>query len=150
VYSELPKLFERAGRTRHGCITAIYTILQNPSIESDPLAEEIKSLLDGHIVMDQDLANEGTRPAIDPLASISRLSADLHPAELQTRLRKVVRLMARLRKDREIVLLGGTPDEELKQAIDLEPQIRALLHQEKDQKFTFEQSLQALELAEAH
>jgi type III secretion protein N (ATPase) len=73
VYSTLPQLLERAGAGEKGSITAFYTVLVEGDIASDPIAEEVKSLLDGHIILSDKLAAQGHYPAIDILASRSRL-----------------------------------------------------------------------------
>jgi ATP synthase in type III secretion protein N len=73
VFSLLPRLFERAGTSRSGTITAFYTVLEDGENETDPISEEVRSLLDGHIVLSRKLANKGHFPAIDVLASLSRL-----------------------------------------------------------------------------
>lgn len=72
VYTMLPRLVERAGKTTKGSITAIYTLLLEGDSMSDPIADEAKSLLDGHIVLSRKLAESGHYPAIDVLASLSR------------------------------------------------------------------------------
>lgn len=72
VYSLLPRLVERAGLTRTGVITAIYTVLIEQDSMSDPVADEVRSLLDGHIVLSRKLAERGHYPAIDVLGSLSR------------------------------------------------------------------------------
>jgi ATP synthase in type III secretion protein N len=73
VFEALPRLFERSGNAAKGSITAIYTILSEGDISNDPIAEEVLSLLDGHIILSSDMAAVGEFPAIDILASRSRL-----------------------------------------------------------------------------
>lgn len=73
VYSLLPRLVERAGLTREGVITAIYTVLIEQDSMNDPVADEVRSLLDGHIVLSRKLAERGHYPAVDVLASLSRI-----------------------------------------------------------------------------
>ncbi|MFN7504003.1 MAG: EscN/YscN/HrcN family type III secretion system ATPase, partial [Limnobacter sp.] len=74
VYSLLPEVIERAGRTTKGCITAIYTVLtEKERLEDDPVASEAKSLLDGHIILSTKLVERAHFPAIDPLKSLSRV-----------------------------------------------------------------------------
>ncbi|NHZ32685.1 FliI/YscN family ATPase [Massilia rubra] len=72
VYTMLPRLVERAGATAEGAITAMYTVLVDGESASDPIGDEAKSLLDGHILLSKKLAEQGHYPAIDILASISR------------------------------------------------------------------------------
>ena len=77
VYSLLPRLVERAGLTRDGVITAIYTVLVEQDSMSDPVADEVRSLLDGHIVLSRKLAERGLYPAIDVLGSLSRILSNV-------------------------------------------------------------------------
>jgi len=88
IFTALPALFERAGMSDSGSITAIFTVLVEGEILSDPIAEETRSLLDGHIVLSQKLAQAGHFPAVDVAASISRVMMDIvtpdHQAAAQT------------------------------------------------------------------
>ncbi len=77
VYPALPELIERAGRTKKGDITAIYSVLVEGDIKSDPIAEEIRSLTDGHIELDPKLAAAGHFPAIDVMNSVSRVMSEI-------------------------------------------------------------------------
>jgi flagellum-specific ATP synthase len=84
VFHSLPKLIERSGRTRHGSITAFYTVLVEGDDPNEPIADALRGLLDGHIVLSRDLAAESHWPPIDVLASLSRLQPHLvHPETLQ-------------------------------------------------------------------
>ncbi len=117
VYTELPKLLERAGTSARGSITAIYTVLTNQDEDIDPLADEIKSLLDGHVVLRKELATMGMLPAIDITQSISRLFTKLQDSSYRRSAQTVAHAMFRLLKEREIVLLGGSPDPELQRIL---------------------------------
>ncbi|WML91815.1 type III secretion system ATPase SctN [Thiothrix lacustris] len=77
VFSELPKLVERAGNSDKGSITAFYTVLVEGDDMSDPIADEVRSLLDGHIMLSRDLASGNHYPAVDVLASLSRIMPQL-------------------------------------------------------------------------
>jgi type III secretion protein N (ATPase) len=129
VYTELPKLLERAGNDSIGSLTAIYTVLTNGEGETDPLGEEIKSILDGHIYLSSAVAQRGIRPAIDLTESVSRVLTAIQPHSYITKIQGVIRMLSRLKRDREILLLGGTPDPELQAAIMLESQLERLLNQ---------------------
>ncbi|TFY86927.1 FliI/YscN family ATPase [Pseudomonas kairouanensis] len=93
VYSLLPRLVERAGLTQEGVITAIYTVLIEQDSMSDPVADEVRSLLDGHIVLSRKLAERGHYPAVDVLASLSRILgnvAELAHIQAGTALRRLL------------------------------------------------------------
>lgn len=123
VYTHLPKLLERAGRTSHGSITALYTVLTNQEDDIDPLADEIKSLLDGHICLRKEIAELGILPAIDITQSVSRLFNRLHHREYTGAARKVSQALSRYLKERQILLLGGVPDKELQNIMNHEAQL---------------------------
>lgn len=141
VYAQLPRLLERAGTSDRGSITGIYTILTQNDEANDALGEEVKSILDGHIVLNSDLASEGVRPAIDIVASISRLHEQLNSESTKSICKTILRLAHRLQRDKDIVLMGGQPDKELQIALKLEPSLRELLTQSPQQAVKFEDSL---------
>jgi FliI/YscN family ATPase len=117
VYTQLPKLVERAGVSMKGSITALYTVLTNQEDDIDPLADEVKSLLDGHICLRKEIAELGILPAIDITQSISRLFTKLKPRDYCSAARTVSNAMSRFIKDRQILLLGGAPDAELQRIL---------------------------------
>lgn len=129
VYTQLPRLVERAGRTHNGSITAIYTVLTTQDEDIDPLADEIKSLLDGHICLSKEMIDMGIRPAIDITKSISRLYSKLHSEEFREHAKVITHALTRLVNDRQILLLGGTPDAELQRSLDNQQHIFELLRQ---------------------
>lgn len=129
VYTELPQLIERAGNNHLGSITAIYTILTGYDEAHDPLSEELKSLLDGHLVLNEKTLRLGLRPAIDPIKSISRLMPKIISNEQQRLISKIQAILARLDKDRDILIFGATPDAELSASLKVEEQLKALLNQ---------------------
>lgn len=93
VFAELPKLFERSGNDSSGTMTAFYTVLMEDEESNDPIAEEVRSLLDGHIVLTRKLAQENHYPAIDILKSTSRLINQITTLEHRddiTQLRKLL------------------------------------------------------------
>jgi len=106
VFSELPKLFERAGNNDVGSITAFYTVLVEGEDEVDPVAEECRSILDGHVVLSRALGESGHYPAIDILQSTSRLFNTLASASHQQAASHIRRLMARYQELEMLLQMG--------------------------------------------
>lgn len=129
VYRQLPKLLERTGTDKTGSITAIYTLLTPPLNESDPLAEEVQSILDGHIVLDSKLSSEGVHPAISVRQSISRLLPRFNSSNTLLFINKVRKLFSTLDRDRDIISFGGTPSRDLAVALAVEPDLNEFLKQ---------------------
>jgi len=140
VYSELPRMLERAGTGRRGSITAFYTLLSGGQNDDDPLAEEVKSLLDGHLMLRQEMVQRGVRPALDPLHSISRLAGRLlDPHDLTAR-ERIIYALQRLRRDRDLILMGGQGDDELRHLLEKEGSIYTFLTQHMHLKEDLERS----------
>lgn len=129
VYTELPRLVERAGMSEQGSITAIYTVLTEVNADFDPLGDEIKSLLDGHIVLSNDIVRQGIRPAIDVTQSVSRLMTRLHSTDELSKRELLIQVLARLKRDRDLILLGATPDRELSAALKIQSELISFLKQ---------------------
>jgi flagellum-specific ATP synthase len=134
VFSELPRLLERAGPgpVGKGTITGLFAVLVDGDDHNEPVADAIRGTLDGHIVLSRAIAEEGRFPAVDVLKSISRLadlSWDAQERELVTRLKAMI---ARYEDTRDLRLLGGYArggDAGLDQAVDLVPIIYEALRQ---------------------
>ncbi len=147
VYTQLPKLVERAGRTSAGSITAIYTVLTNQDDDIDPLADEIKSLLDGHICLRGEVAALGIMPAIDVTSSVSRLFARVASPEHRQDAQAVSYAFSRLLKERHILLLGGSPDEELERILSAKDQLLKCFRQELNDTSDFSETLRHLSVS---
>ncbi|MFC3909487.1 FliI/YscN family ATPase [Legionella dresdenensis] len=107
VFAMLPGIVERAGNlTGQGSITALYTVLVEGDDFNEPIADTMRSLLDGHIVLTRELAQRGHYPAIDPLQSISRLSQQILTPEKQQLNKKILNLLTIYRQNRDLVELG--------------------------------------------
>jgi flagellum-specific ATP synthase len=109
VFSLLPQLLERAGTGETGSITGLFTILVEADDMDDPIADAVRAILDGHIVLTRELAMQNHYPAIDVLASVSRLERDLLDAaqlELAGRAREA---MAVYRKNQDLITIGAYP-----------------------------------------
>lgn len=107
VFGLLPRLIERAGVSRLGGITGLYTVLVDGDDMNEPIADAARGLLDGHIVLSRDLANEGHFPAIDVLSSLSRLMPDLAPPEQTTAANRVRSWLSTYRDARDLIDIGA-------------------------------------------
>jgi len=107
VFAFLPKLFERAGNSTQGSITALYTVLVDGDDLDDPIADCVRSILDGHIVLSRALANKNHYPAIDVLASISRCRTDIASPELKQYSATLLRSLAVYRKNEDLINIGA-------------------------------------------
>jgi flagellum-specific ATP synthase len=107
VFSTLPKLLERTGNSDKGSITAFYTILVEGDDMNEPVADEVRSILDGHIVMSRDLANQAHFPAIDVSQSVSRVMTNIVGDEHNYAARKLKEVVANYEKERDLILIGA-------------------------------------------
>lgn len=106
VFAELPKLFERSGNDSKGTMTAFYTVLVEDEESNDPIAEEVRSLLDGHIVLTRKLAQENHYPAIDILKSTSRLLNQITNESHRSNIAKLRSLLAKYSEIEFLVQVG--------------------------------------------
>ncbi|MCA0244468.1 MAG: flagellar protein export ATPase FliI [Proteobacteria bacterium] len=134
-FAKLPQLVERSGNGLHGVgsITAFYTVLSEGDDQQDPIADAARGILDGHIVLSRELAESGHFPAIDVERSISRVMGSVTPREHQSAARRLRQLLSRYNKARDLIQIGAYApghDGELDLAVQLHPQIVALLQQD--------------------
>jgi flagellum-specific ATP synthase len=107
VFSLLPRLLERSGRFRTGSITAFYTVLVEGDDMNDPIADSVRSILDGHIVLDRELASRGHYPCIDVLQSNSRLMPQLVDETAKKSAYEIRDLLATYRKAEDLINIGA-------------------------------------------
>lgn len=107
VFQEIPRLMERTGTNEHGSITAIYTVLVQGSDMEEPIADEVRGILDGHIILSRDLAVKNHWPAIDILPSLSRVMTNIVDDEQRRAAGKVREWLAAYEKNRDLILLGA-------------------------------------------
>jgi flagellum-specific ATP synthase len=151
VFSILPALLERAGPgASGGSITGIYTVLVDGDDMNDPIGDAVRGIVDGHIVLSRKLASHGLYPAIDVLASLSRLMSRIAVPEHEQAARRFRALLATWRENEELVRLGayrrGT-SEAVDEAIEREPALRRFLSQEVHDAPSLEQTLAELKRA---
>ena len=106
IFAELPRLLERAGMGAQGSITALYTVLAEDESGSDPIAEEVRGILDGHMILSREIAAKNQYPAIDVLASLSRVMPQVTSADHRRAAARVRELLAKHR-DVEMLLQIG-------------------------------------------
>jgi flagellum-specific ATP synthase len=135
VFSDLPRLLERAGPGEEGkgSITGVFSVLIDGDDHNDPVADSIRGTLDGHIVLDRAIADQGRYPAINVLGSISRLADQVWTGEQKELVRRLRTLIARFEDTRDLRLMGGYhpgTDQELDQAVIIVPKIYEALRQD--------------------
>lgn len=149
VFAKLPALVERAGNGPEGggSITAFYTVLMEGDDQQDPVADNVRAILDGHIVLSRRLAEQGHFPAIDLQSSISRVMPSIaSPAELR-RMQKLKEMQSRYTSQQDLIAVGAyTPgaDLQLDQAVQAHASIRDFLMQDMHAAVSLPQSRQAL------
>jgi len=132
VFAILPRLLERTGTNEHGSITAFYTVLVDGDDMNEPIADTVRGILDGHIVLDRTLANKGQYPAINVLKSVSRLMNAIADPEHKKAAEKLRELYFTYNKSEDLINIGaykrGT-SKEIDEAIFYEPLITEFLKQ---------------------
>ena len=144
VFAMLPKLLERAGNSRTGSITGIYTVLVEGDDMTEPVADAVRSILDGHIVLSRRLASGGQYPAVDALESVSRvMSAVTTPAH-----RKAVHLfldmMATYRESEDLINIGAYvkgSNPRIDRAVKNREAVRNFIRQDSSEKAEFDESV---------
>lgn len=148
VFSELPKLLERAGPgTDQGNITGLFTVLVEGDDHNEPIADSVRSILDGHIVMQRDIAERGRFPAIDILKSVSRTMPACNTEEERELISRARRLMAAYENMAELIRLGAYrkgSDPEVDQAIFYHPFLEKFLSQSKEECSDIQQGYEEL------
>jgi ATP synthase in type III secretion protein N len=147
VFALLPRLLERSGQGDRGSITAIYTVLVEGGDMDEPIADEVRGILDGHIVLDRRIAARGHYPAIDVTVSLSRVMDAVVTREHALAARHVRSLVAAYEEKRDLVALGAYArgsDPRVDQAIQALPSIERFLMQRADEIEDFESTRSAL------
>src|SRR3954465_15662595 len=136
VFAMLPKLLERSGTSPNGSITALYTVLVDGDDMNEPIADAVRGILDGHVVLSRALAHAGHYPAIDVLSSVSRLVTEIQDAPTRAAAQEVRSLLAAYHDKRDLIAIGayerGT-DARTDRAIAARPVLEAFLRQSVDE-----------------
>jgi len=144
VFSTIPELLERAGNSKEGSITAFYSVLLQSEKLEDPLSEEVRAILDGHIYLDSGLANSGIFPALDILKSNSRLEDQITTSEHRELARKLKHLHSVYESNKDLITLGAYrkgSDAELDKAVSLRSKIIDFIKQEQGDRVSLEEDL---------
>lgn len=147
VFALLPKLLERTGTNENGSITAFYTVLVDGDDLNEPISDTVRGILDGHIVLDRELANKGQYPAINVLRSVSRIMNQI-VSDVHKQTANEVRNVLSTYKDAEDLINIGAYKRGSSLAIDrairLYPSIVDFLKQAVDEKQSFEETVEQL------
>jgi flagellum-specific ATP synthase len=137
VFSNLPRLLERAGpgEASAGTITAILSVLVDGDDHNDPIADAARGILDGHIVLDRGIASQGRLPAVDPLASLSRLAPKIRTKNQAQFVTQLIEVISRFEDTRDLRAIGGYKpgsDTTLDRAMEIVPRVYEAVKQNLD------------------
>jgi len=147
VFALLPKLLERSGTSQHGSITGLYTVLVDGDDMNEPIADAVRSILDGHVVLTRELAHSGHYPAVDVLQSVSRLTGEISAPDVAAAAQEARALLAAWHDKRDLIAIGAYErgsDPLVDRALELKPAIDAFLRQAVDAPSTPEEADDAL------
>ena len=148
VYSEMPKLLERAGNGEKGSITGLYTVLVDGDDFNEPITDTVRSILDGHIMLSRKLGHKNHYPAIDILQSISRCMSSIADKSHKKAAGKLKNVLATYNEAEDLINIGAykrgsNPD--IDYAMEKIGKVNSFLLQDVDEKYTFEQSVEMLQ-----
>ena len=147
VYSEMPKLLERAGRSDKGSITGLYTVLVDGDDFNEPITDTARSILDGHIMLDRKIAHKNHYPAIDVLQSISRCMSQIAEREHKIYAGKLKNVLATYNEAEDLINIGAYKtgsNPGIDYAIQKIDEVNRFLVQDVNEKFTFEETVALL------
>jgi type III secretion protein N (ATPase) len=147
VFAQIPRLMERTGNSDTGSITALYTILVQGGDMEEPIADEVRGILDGHIILNRALGARNHWPAIDVLPSLSRVMSGIVTKEHKKAAGKLREVLATYEKQRDLILLGayqyGT-DPQTDYAIDKIEEVESFLKQGTDECDSFDDTVRKM------
>ncbi|MCF7802840.1 MAG: flagellar protein export ATPase FliI [Candidatus Marinimicrobia bacterium] len=148
VFGMLPKLLERAGAAGQGSITGMYTVLVEGDDMNDPVADTVRSILDGHIILSRKLASLGHYPAIDVLQSVSRVMIDVVNEDHRKLANRLVEVLATYEEAEDLINIGAYvkgSNPRIDRSIALIDDLKDLLQQDIDEMVDFDKSLQRMQ-----
>lgn len=147
VYSEMPKLLERAGMSDKGSITGLYTVLVDGDDFNEPITDTARSILDGHIMLSRKLGHKNHYPAIDVLQSISRCMGQIATKEHKVLAGKLKNVMATYNEAEDLINIGAYKagsNKNIDYAVSKIDEVNTFLMQGTDEKFTFDEEIDML------
>lgn len=147
VYSEMPKLLERAGTSLKGSITGLYTVLVDGDDFNEPITDTARSILDGHIMLSRKLGHKNHYPAIDILQSISRVMSSIATSEHKTLAGKLKNVLATYNEAEDLINIGAYKNgsnREIDYAIEKIDVVNEFLRQRTEERFIFEEEIELL------
>lgn len=147
VYSEMPKLLERAGNGNQGSITGLYTVLVDGDDFNEPITDTARSILDGHIMLSRKIAHKNHYPAIDVLQSISRVMSQIATGEHKKMAGQIKNIMATYNEAEDLINIGAYKrgsNKNIDFAMDKIDKVNEFLIQGVDEKFVFEDELKLM------
>ncbi|PIR25480.1 MAG: hypothetical protein COX62_06390 [Deltaproteobacteria bacterium CG_4_10_14_0_2_um_filter_43_8] len=148
VFSTLPRLLERSGNSDKGSITAFYTILVAGDDMNEPVADEVRSILDGHIILSRELASRGHYPAIDISESVSRVMDNIIDDKHRDAAKSLREVVANYEKERDLILIGAYEegsDSKVDYALEKIEDVNNYLKQDVNESISFQESQELLE-----
>ncbi|MAT57537.1 MAG: flagellar protein export ATPase FliI [Melioribacteraceae bacterium] len=147
VFAILPKLLERAGTSDRGSITGFYTVLVDGDDMTEPVADAVRSILDGHIVLSRKIANKGQFPAIDPLQSVSRVMPDIVNRDHRMRAIQFNEILTTYNEAEDLINIGAYvkgSNPQIDHALSKISKLRSFLKQDMTEKAMFQDSISKL------
>lgn len=147
VFAEIPRLLERAGMGARGSITALYTVLYEDESGNDPISEEVRGILDGHMILSRKIAARNQYPAIDVLGSLSRVMSQIVPKSHQASAGQLRKLMAKYDEIEPLMQMGEYKpgnDALADEAVQKLESMRGFLNQSTDDLWDFDRTVNAL------
>jgi len=147
IYYELPKLLERSGNFKNGSITGVYTVLVEGDDTNEPIADTVRSIIDGHIILSRKIASRNHYPAIDVLNSLSRLMSGIAESEHKNAASKLRSMLAVYKENEDLISIGAYKsgnNPELDNALEHMREIDSFLIQRVDEPSRFDETLKLL------
>lgn len=147
VFANLPKLLERTGNSDKGTITGLYTVLVEGDDFNEPVSDTVRGILDGHILLSRELAEQHHYPAIDIMGSVSRIFNDIASPEHKSAVARLKELMSAYNKSKDLINIGAYvrgSDPKIDKAMHIMPHFEAFLKQDVNAKADFNQTIAEL------